>query len=95
MLNNFVSIEFILTFTGMIILVNMLTEFTKKMFDKIGPNRTKWVVAGYSVLLCSFAGIWQGKFSTGREIIETCTIWLINSVIVWFSAMKAYETLSE
>ena len=95
MLSDFVSIEFIFTFTGMIVIVNLLTEFTKKLFDRIGSNRTKWVVAGYSVLLCMLAGAWQGKFSTGKEIVETCTIWLINSVIVWFTAMKAYETLSE
>jgi hypothetical protein len=95
MLNEFVSIDFMLTFTGMIVIVNLLTQFTKKMFDKIMDNRTKWVVAGYSVLLCIFAGIWQGKFTTAREIVETCLIWLINSVVVWFAAMKAYETITD
>lgn len=95
MLNNFVSMEYIFTFAGMVVLVNMLTQFTKRLFDKVGDNRTKWVVAGYSFLLCIFAGIWQGKFSTSREIMETCVIWLVNSVVVWFTAMKAFETVSE
>ena len=93
MLNEFITLEYILTFTGMIIIVNMLTQFTKKLFDAIGANHTKWVVAGYSILICAFAGAWQGKFSTGREILETCVIWFINSVIVWFTSMKAYESV--
>jgi len=95
MLNNFVSMEYILTFTGMVIIVSMLTQFTKSLFDKIFKNETKWVVAGYSLLLCMISGVWQGKFSTGREIVETCVIWLINSIIVWFTAMKAFETLTD
>jgi hypothetical protein len=93
MINNFVTMEYILTFTGMVIIVNLLTQFTKRLFDKIGDNRTKYVVAGYSILLCIIAGAWQDKFTNSREIVETCVIWLINSVVVWFSAMKAYETI--
>jgi len=92
---NFVSIDFVLSFTGMVIIVSLLTQFTKKLFDKILNNRTKYVVYGWSVLLCAFAGALTGKFSNAREIIETCVIWLINSVIVWFTSMKAYEEIAE
>ncbi len=90
----FITIDYILTFAGMVIIVNLLTQFTKKLFDRICNNHTKYVVYTYSFLLCLFAGIWQGKFSSTRDIVETCVIWLINSVIVWFTAMKAYETLA-
>lgn len=93
MLNEFVSLDYVLTFTGMVIVVILLTQFTKRLFDTILENRTKWIVYGYSFLLCLFAGIWQGKFSTGREIAETCLLWIINSVIVWFTAMKSFETI--
>lgn len=93
--NDFVSMDYILTFTGMVVVVNLLTQFTKNLFDKIFKNRTKYVVYGYSFLLCALAGAWQGKFTTNREIVETCVIWLINSIVVWFTAMKAYETITE
>ncbi len=92
--DNFVSIDFVLSFAGMVIIVSLLTQFTKKLFDRLIDNRTKYVVYGWSVLLCTFAGAWTGKFSTAREIVETCVIWLINSVVVWFTAMKAYEEIS-
>lgn len=91
--DNFVSIDFILSFAGMVILVSLLTQFTKKLFDKIIDNRTKYVVYLWSFLLCVFAGAWTGKFATAREIVETCVIWLINSVVVWFTSMKAYEEI--
>lgn len=94
MLTDFITTEYIFTFAGMIVIVNLFTQFTKRLLDKIVENRTKWLVAAYSILLCILAGAWQGKFSTGREIVETCVIWLINSVIVWFAAMKAYETVT-
>jgi hypothetical protein len=95
MINNFVTMDYLLTFAGMVVIVNLLTQFTKRLFDRIGNNRTKYVVATYSVILCMIAGAWQGKFSNARDIVETCVIWLINSVIVWFTAMKAYETINE
>jgi len=90
---NFVSVEFVLSFAGMVILICLLTQFTKNLFDRIIENHTKYLVYGWAFLLCLFAAVWAGKFSTGREIVETCVIWLINSVIVWFTAMKAYEQL--
>lgn len=93
--DNFVNVDYVLSFAGMIIIVNLLTQFTKRMFDKLlNQPKTKYVVYGWSFLLCAFAGAWTGKFTTGREIVETCLIWLINSVIVWFVAMKAFETVS-
>jgi len=91
---NFVSVDFILSFTGMVVVVSLFTQATKSLFDKLGKNRTKYVVLGWSVLFSLFAGAWTGKFSTGKEIIETCVIWTVNSIIVWFTAMKAYETAS-
>lgn len=92
---DFITMDYILTFAGMVVVVNMLTQFTKKLFDKLVWNRTKWVVAGYSLLLGIIAAIWKGNFNSAPDVFETCVIWLINSVIVWFTAMKAYETVAE
>ena len=92
---DFITMDYILTFAGMVVIVNMLTQFTKKLFDKLIWNRTKCVVAGYSLLLSIIAAIWKGNFSSAPNVFETCVIWLINSVLVWFTAMKAYETVAE
>jgi hypothetical protein len=91
MFGNFTTLAYLLSFPGMIAAVIMLTQFFKGMFDWLGENKTKYVVYGFSFILCFIAGCFQGKFGTGREILETCLIWTINSVIIWFSAMKAFE----
>lgn len=93
--NDFVTLDYILTFTGMIIVVNLFTQFTKNLFDKWFENRTKWLVAAYSFIFASIAAFWKGNFSTARDIVETIVIWTVNAAIVWLTAMKAYETVIE
>ena len=90
---NFVSLDFVLSFAGMVIIVCLLTQFTKDLFDKLFYNRTKYIVYIWSLVLCIFAGLWTGKFDTAKDIAETCVIWFINSIVVWFVAMKSYEEL--
>ena len=94
-IEGFVSFNYCISFAGMIVIVILLTQFTKQMIDKIIENRTKYVVYAYALLLCVLAAGYTGKFDKIQDGIETCVIWLINSVIVWFSAMKAYETAME
>lgn len=93
MLDNFVSMEFILSFAGMVIVVGLLTQFTKSLVDTLGANRTKYVVYGWSFFLCVLAAFFTGNFSTHEAVVETLIIWLINSIVVWFTAMKGYEEI--
>ena len=91
MIENFVTLEYILSFPGMIVIVMLLSQFTKKLFDKICDNRTKFVVYTYAFMLCVLGALYSGSFGNLKESLQTITEWGINSVIVWFSAMKAYE----
>lgn len=94
-MDKFISLEFLLSFPGMISIVIILTQFTKRMFDKLVNNRTQYVVYAYSFLLCVFAAMLHGKFITPAAILETILVWSINSVIVWAAAMKTFETVSK
>ena len=94
-MEGFTTLTYLLSFPGMIAAVIMLTQFTKKMFDKLLDNQTKVIVYGYAAILSVVAGAFQGKFTTSAEIIETCLIWTINSIIVWFAAMKSFEMVDE
>ena len=90
---DFISLAQILTFPGMITTVMLLVQFTKKMFDKALPGvHTRYVVYMWSVLLCALAATILGDWVVPLQTIVT---WFINSVIVWFTAMKAYETLTD
>jgi len=89
-MNEFTTLAYLLSFPGMIIAVVTLTQFTKKMFDKIKNNRTKYVVYGYSLILCIV-----GAIVSGGSIMHLIVLWGMNSVIVWFAAMKSFEIVLE
>lgn len=94
-MEDFTTLAYLLSYPGMIAAVVMLTQFMKKMFSSITGDRVKVVVYAWSAIFCVIAGAFQGKFTTGAEILETCLIWTVNSVIIWFAAMKAYETIAD
>lgn len=86
----FTDLETILTFPGMIIAVMLLVQFTKRMFDALIPfSQTKWVVLGWSIVLCALAAWTLGDWTNP---ISTVVLWFINSIIIWFTSMKAFET---
>jgi len=91
MLTDFVSIDFVLSFAGMIMVVSLLTQVTKNLFDKWFCNKTKWVVAGWSLFLCIIAAAYKGNFETWKQALETVVIWLINAFVIWLTARKAFE----
>lgn len=92
---NFVTIDFILSFAGMVVVVILLTQFTKSMFDKLFTNKTKHIVYFFAFLLCVLAALYSGDFTTTKMIIQTIVTWFVNSIIVWLSAMKAFEEVNE
>ncbi len=93
-MDNFTTMEYLLSFPGMIAAVIILTQFFKGMFDKITSHETKYVVYMFAATLCITAAIFKGEFVTVKQVMSTSLVWLVNSVIVWFAAMKAFETVS-
>lgn len=92
MFEKFVSIADILSFPGMIAVVMMMVQFTKNLFDKLKPGiQTRWVAYGWTFVFCVLAAVLTGDWSSP---VATIVVWLVNSVIVWFASMKAYETLA-
>ena len=92
-MNEFTTLEYLISFPGMITAVVLLTQFTKNMFDKLGMSRTKYVVYGWSLLLCIVGAVFLGTFVDTTTGLQTALVWFVNSVVVWFSAMKAFETV--
>lgn len=93
--NNFTTLSYILSFPGMIAIVIMLTQFTKSIFDGVFENRTKYIVYGWSLFFCILAAVILGNWENMKSILDTLVVWMCNSVIVWFAAMKAFEVISK
>ena len=92
-MDNFTSFEYVMSFAGMIATVIMLTQFTKSIIDKIMENKTKYVVLGFATLLCVIAAVFFGDFTSFANVLKTVLVWIVNDVIVWMAAMKAFEVI--
>lgn len=89
--NGFITIDVISTFPGMVMVVSLLTQFTKRTIDKLFGNRTEYVVYLYSLALCFFVSYYKGKLAHG--LIVAIFLNLLNAVIVSLAAMKGYEKI--
>lgn len=93
-MDNFTSFAYMMSFAGMIATVIMLTQFTKGLIDKLLQNKTRYLVLGFSTLLCVLAAIFFGDFSSATAVVQTVSVWIINDIIVWMAAMKSFEVVT-
>lgn len=94
-MDQFTTLKYLLSFPGMVLAVVLLTQFTKSMLDKLVRHQTKYVAYMFSLMLCVTAALFHGKFVGTAQIVETSLVWMVNSIIVWFAAMKAFEMASK
>lgn len=90
MFEDFITIETLMTFPGMVLIVALVTQFTKKLIDKLFKNHTEYVVYFYALGLNFFASYVKG-FPDPWPI--TIVLNILNGIIVALAAMKAYETI--
>lgn len=91
MLENFVEFEYMMSFAGMVMITVIVTQFLKGLFSKI---KTKYVVLGVAFALCILGAVLFGNAGSVIEVIKTIVTWLVNTILVWFSAMKAFEVVT-
>ena len=93
--DNFINIDFITSFAGMMALVWIMTQSTKSLFDKVLKNvGTRYVVFFWSVVLGIIGVYVLGDFSSSETTVVTIITWFFNVFIVWLSTMKAHELLT-
>lgn len=94
MFEDFTTIQYLLSYPGMILAVVLLTQATKRMFDRMGPNQTRFVALGFTIIFCIFAlFINMPENPSSADIAENVLVWFVNAVIVWMAATKSYETV--
>lgn len=88
-MEEFVNLAYVLSYAGMVIVTVFLTQALKKLFTKWKPQH---IALAAAIVLCAVAAVFYGSFETAKTIIETVLTWTLNAFIVWFAAMKSYET---
>jgi hypothetical protein len=87
----FITIEMLQSFPGMVIMVAILTQFSKSIIDTFFKTRTKFIVYLYALALNFFISYIRGFEG---DIVAIIVMNILNSVIVALAAMKAFETIS-
>lgn len=83
---DFITIESLSTLAGVVIAVNILTQFTKKFF-KFSP---RWLVLVYAIFL-NFAYLYlRGTFNK-----ETIFLAILNSIVAAVAALGTYQVVRD
>lgn len=97
MLNDFITVEFLMTFTGLVVALGIIVQFTKSIVKEIYDDRAVRIYAfAWALVLTLLTSWFQGRFDVaGREIAATLLLVLLNSILISMAAIGGYEVLSD
>lgn len=95
--SDFISIEYLGTFAGMVVILGLIVQFSKGLIKRTFED---YVVRTYTFAWAFVLVIlvyWhQGLLdAAGREIAITILLALINAIIVTLAALGGYEVLTD
>jgi hypothetical protein len=85
-MNDFFTLQYLATFAGMVLAVNLLTQATKTFFN----FSTRWLVLAYAVIIQGFVLLFTGGF-TGSQVF----LGIINAVLVATTAVGTYQVVTD
>lgn len=86
-MDNFVTIEYLGTFAGMVAVIVLITQFTKDLVDKIsGKLSTKYLVFTYSMIVLIGYQIMTHSFDVSKLLLT-----IINAMLLTMTAQGGYE----
>jgi len=91
-MDNFISLDFLNSFAGMLFAIIILTQVFKRLLDFAIPNnQTKWLVLLFTIVMCARGAYILGDLTTGASTMNTIFLWTVNACILWTSAMKTFD----
>ena len=89
-MNEYITLAYLGTFAGMVVVVNIVVQFLKPLIDKIKKIHTRYIVWLIAMIL-SFAL----QAITGSFNAEIVYLLLLNSILVTLTAMGTYELVKK
>ncbi len=91
---DYMTLKFIYTLVGMVIVVVLMTEVAKRMVDYFNDEtRSKYVAMFVAAGLMLTMIIREGDFSSTETIIGTIVWFLANTCVVWWTATGLYDEI--
>jgi hypothetical protein len=97
MLNDFITIDFLFTFGGLVLILGIIVQFTKSLIKQVYDDyAVRWYAFGWAIVLTLLAAWLKGQFDVvGREIAATLLLVLLNSILITMAAIGGYEALAD
>lgn len=97
MLNDFISIEYLFTFAGLVLVLGLIVQFTKSLIKRTFTDQAVRLYAFCWALVLVVLMFWyQGRFYVaGPEIAVAILLVLIYSISITFASMGGYEVLTD
>lgn len=95
--SDFISIDYLATFAGMVVVLGLIVQFTKGLIKRTFEDHiVRAYTFGCALVLVLLVYWHQGLFdAASREIAITILLALINAIIVTLAAMGGYEVLAD
>jgi hypothetical protein len=88
-MNQFITIDYMGSFAGMVAIILLLTQFSKDLVDKAAP----WLPTKYVAFIYALVVIFGYQFMSGTFNISQIILTLVNAVILTMTAQGSYEWL--
>lgn len=97
--NEFATIQYIVSYPGVLFLVWIATQMLKNLVDRLRPqNSTKYLVLIFTILFVTISKVFfalQVETWTTIAVFGMVVEWIANILIVWTAVMKTHELLKE
>lgn len=88
-MDNFITLDYMGTFVGMVAIVVLLTQFTKDLIDKyLSKIPTKYVVFVYALIVIFAYQLMTNTFDTKKVLLT-----ILNAILITMTAQGGYEWL--
>lgn len=94
---NFLSVDYITTFAGMVLAVALIVQFTKSLVKRLFSDRAVRIYAFIWALVFVVAvNIYKGSYAVkGSEMPVKILLSVVNAIIVALAAIGGYEVVSD
>ena len=97
MLNDFINLDFLYTFGGLVVVLGLIVQFTKGLIKRSFDDQAVRIYTFcWALVLVALTYWFQGFFDVaGRDIAAAILLVLLNSILITIAAMGGYEAITD
>lgn len=97
MVHDFLNVQYITTFSGTVLAVALIVQFTKSLVKRMFSDRAVRVYAFIWALIFVVAvNLYQGSYAVGpAELPLKILLTVVNAIIVTLAAIGGYEVVTD